>query len=108
MCFRMSGARKRKFMYLPRRQKSLDYGLGDGTDTNGSVLPHVMPLHRLRSIDENDSTDEVERTTRNDDLDQCIGKVENSLGDQVKMAAIYDDEREIINIFTSFTRKADG
>ncbi len=78
---------KRK--YFPRRKKSsADYGLSDEADGN-----HMQTLQRLKSIDENDETD-LERSATYVDSNQ-------SLSNQIKRAAIYDDEAEIIRILTS-------
>ncbi len=84
-------ARKRKCMYFPRRQKSVDYGSSDEADGNH------MKLQRLKSIDENDSTDLLE-------LDKMCG-VQGSPSNQIKLAAIYDDEAEIIRILSSMKEK---
>ncbi|CAB3998976.1 ankyrin repeat domain-containing [Paramuricea clavata] len=93
-----SNTRKRKYMYFPRRQKSLDYGLTDETDgVNGKRLM----LHRLKSIDEKDSTDVADSG-----LDSKYG-VQGSLSDQIKLAAIYDNEPEIIRILSSETNMDD-
>ena len=93
-------ARKRKYMYFPRRQKSVDYGLSDEADGNH------MKLQRLKSIDENDSTDLLERSATH--VDTTIDKMwgcQGSPSNQIKLAAIYDDEAEIIRILSSMKEK---
>ena len=70
------------------KKGSADYGLSDEADGN-----HMQTLQRLKSIDENDETD-LERSATYVDSNQ-------SLSNQIKRAAIYDDEAEIIRILTS-------
>ena len=96
-------AKKRKWMYFPRRQKSVDSGLSDDADGNH------MTLQRLKSIDENDSRD-LERSAtrvRTRTLDQMRG-VHDSPSNQIKLAAIYDDEGEIIRILSSIKESRKG
>ena len=99
--------RKRKYIHFPRRQKSLDLGLsGDPDDPNQNG--QRIPLHRMKSIDEKDST-EVERS--NADLDEKSVKGKDkiyNLADRIKLAAIYDDEAEIIQILSSETSMENG
>ena len=90
--------RKRK--YFPRRQKSFDFYSSDEVDAiNGN---QHFNLNRLKSIDEKDSTDlKLERPDKD-------SRVKASLSDGIKLAAIYDDEAEIIRILSSVTNMPDG
>ena len=97
-------AKKRKYMYFPKRQQSLDYGYGDGPDdVNGTHLK----LQRLKSIDEKDSID-LEKENRVSTLGGRSAPVNSSLFNRIKLAAIYDDEAEIIRILSSETNMDDG
>ncbi|XP_028413558.1 transient receptor potential cation channel subfamily A member 1-like [Dendronephthya gigantea] len=95
--------RKRKYISFPKRQKSIDYGLHGGPDDpNGT---HIT-LHRLKSIDEKDSTDQDMRIDygTNTLSNSCVTPNKN---DQLKLAAIYDDEPQIIRILSSLTNQED-
>ncbi len=96
MFLRMSDiAKKRKCVYFPTR--IFDSGLSDDADGNH------MALQRIKSIDENDSKD-LERSAtlvRTSTLDQMPS-------DKIKIAAIYDDEAEIIRILSSMKENKKG
>ena len=97
--------RKRKYINFPRRQKSLGLS-GDPDDPNQNT--QRIPLHRIKSIDEKDST-EVERS--NADLDKKSAKGKDkiyNLADRIKLAAIYDDEVEIHQILSSKASMKNG
>ncbi len=87
-------------MYFSRRRKSVDYGLSDEADGN-----HMKP-QRLKSIDENDSTDllEMSATHVGTTLDK-MRSVHGNPSNQIKLAAIYDDEAKIIRILSSMKEK---
>ena len=97
---------KRRFAYFPRRQKSFDYYSSEELDGENGNRPYA--LHRLKSIDEKDSTD-LERSATH--LDRSVDKnsrVKPNLSDGIKIAAIYNDEAEIIKILSSLSSMANG
>lgn len=96
--------KKRKYISFPKRQKSIDYGLTGGPDdANGTHLT----LHRLKSIDEKDSTDQDMRVDYDNDTLSRSCVVPN-LNDQIKLAAIYDNEPQIIKALSSLTNSEDS
>ena len=104
-CRMSNSARKLKYVtYFTKRQMSLDYGYGDGPeDANGTHLK----LQRLKSIDEKDSID-LEKANRATTLSGRSVPLNSSLFNRIKLAAIYDDEAEIIRILSSETSMRDG
>ena len=100
-------SKNRKYSYFPTRQKSFDYYSSDELDGENGNRP--FDLHRHKSIDEEDSTDNLERSATQ--LDSSVDKnwrVKPSLNDGIKIAAIYDDEAEIIKILSSLSSMANG
>ena len=80
-------------------QRSIDSALNDDADGNAMTT-------ELKSMDENDGTD-LERSAtrvRTRTLDQM--RVDNS--NKIKLAAIYDDEAEIIRILNSIKESRKG
>ena len=91
-----------KYVLFPRRQKSADSGFSDDADGNH------MRLQRLKSIDENDNKD-LERSatlfrTRPDSMQVDHANPSN----QIKTAAIYDEEAEILEILSSAKENKKG
>ena len=92
---------RNRFSNFPRRQQSFDFG---GSHDNEIRRTIELSLHRLKSVDEKDSDfekiDLFERAS--------ISKDKNHKSVQIKLAAIYDDDREIMQIITNETDMASG
>ena len=84
--------RSRWYVGFPRPKRSVDYDLS--SEVNRAALA------RLKSIDEQDTKDLQRAGTVPDvsDVNENGSKVQTSLADEMKLAAIYDDERMINNI----------
>ena len=96
--------KKRRFGYSARRQKSFDYCSDDEVDVEDGNQ-HFS----LKSMDEKDSTDNLERSPTR--LDRSVDKncrVKPNQNDSIKIAAIYNDEAEIIKILKSLSSTEKG
>ncbi|XP_046848681.1 transient receptor potential cation channel subfamily A member 1-like isoform X1 [Xenia sp. Carnegie-2017] len=84
--------RSRWYVGFPRPKRSVDYDLS--SEVNRAALA------RLKPIDEQDTTDLQRAGTVPDvsDVDENGSKVQTSLADEMKLAAIYDDQTMINNI----------
>ncbi|XP_046848686.1 transient receptor potential cation channel subfamily A member 1-like [Xenia sp. Carnegie-2017] len=82
--------RSRWHVGFPRRQRSVDYDLS--SEVNRDALARLKPIDEQGTIELAGSIPIVS------DVDENGSKVQKSLADQLKLAAIYDDQKTITNI----------
>ncbi|XP_046848105.1 transient receptor potential cation channel subfamily A member 1-like [Xenia sp. Carnegie-2017] len=87
--------RSRWHVGFPRRQRSVDYDLS--SEVNRAALARLKPIDEQGTIELAGSIPIVF------DVDENGSKVQNSLADQLKLAAIYDDQKTINNILREKT-----